>query len=107
MRHICSTKLNKTKKTGPSTDACGAPNNLYKKVKMPVLIYTNVFEHCVKSVRIWNYSGSYFPAFGLNTERYSASFHIQSECEKLRTRQTPNTDTFHAVDHINNKVSIF
>ena len=25
---------------------------------------------CVKSVRIWSYSGSYFPAFGLNTERY-------------------------------------
>ena len=23
--------------------------------------------HCVKSVRIWSYSGPYFPAFGLNT----------------------------------------
>ena len=27
--------------------------------------------HCVKSVRIWSYSAPYFPAFGLNTERYS------------------------------------
>ena len=27
--------------------------------------------HCVKSVRIRSYSGPYFPAFGLNTERYS------------------------------------
>ena len=27
--------------------------------------------HSVKSVRIRNYSGLYFPAFGLNTERYS------------------------------------
>ena len=27
--------------------------------------------HCVKIVRIWIYSGPYFPAFGLNTERYS------------------------------------
>ena len=26
--------------------------------------------HCVKSVRIRNYSGPHFPAFGLNTERY-------------------------------------
>ena len=26
---------------------------------------------CVKSVRIGSYSGPYFPAFGLNTERYS------------------------------------
>ena len=24
--------------------------------------------HCVKSVRIWSYSGPYFPALGLNTE---------------------------------------
>ena len=29
--------------------------------------------HSVKSVRIRSYSGSYFPAFGLNTERYSVS----------------------------------
>ena len=26
--------------------------------------------HCVKSVRIRSYSGLYFPAFGLNTEKY-------------------------------------
>ena len=26
--------------------------------------------HCMKSVRIWSFSGPYFPAFGLNTERY-------------------------------------
>ena len=25
----------------------------------------------MKSVRIWSYSGSHFPAVGLNTERYS------------------------------------
>ena len=24
-----------------------------------------------KSVRLWSYSGPYFPAFGLNTERYT------------------------------------
>ena len=31
------------------------------------------------------FSGAYFPAFGLN---------IQSKCGKIRTRKTPNTDTF-------------
>ena len=39
----------------------------------------------------------HFPVFGLNTERYSLSCRIQSECGKTRTRITPNTDTFHAV----------
>ena len=29
-------------------------------------------NHCVKSVLIRSFSGSYFPAFGLNTERYFA-----------------------------------
>ena len=29
--------------------------------------------HCVKSVRVRNYSGSHFPAFELNTERYRVS----------------------------------
>ena len=37
------------------------------------------------------FSGPYFSAFGLNTERYKVSFRIQSECgkygpEKLRIR---------------------
>ena len=40
---------------------------------------------------------SYFPAFRLNTERYSVSLHYQSKCGKIRTRKTPNTVTFHAV----------
>ena len=57
-------------------------------------------HHYVKSVRIWSFSGPYFPAFGLNTERYGLSFvslRIQSECGKTRIRKTPNTGTFHAV----------
>ena len=33
------------------------------------------------------FSGPYFPAFGLNTERYSVSVCIQSECEKIRARK--------------------
>ena len=45
--------------------------------------------------------GPYFPANVLNTERYSAYFHIQSECEKTWTRKTPNTDTFHPTNLVN------
>ena len=33
------------------------------------------------------FSGPYFPAFGLNTERYGLSLRIQSECGKIRTRK--------------------
>ena len=54
-------------------------------------------SHCVKSVRIRSYSGPYFPAFGLNTERCEVFHRIQSKYGKIRTRITSNTDTFHAV----------
>ena len=53
--------------------------------------------HCIKSVRFRSYSCPHFPAFGLNTERYSLSLRIQSECGKMWARITPNTDTFYAV----------
>ena len=43
------------------------------------------------------FSGPYFPAFGLNTERYEVSLRIQSACGKIRTRKTPYLDTFHTV----------
>ena len=32
-------------------------------------------------------------------EIYGLSLRIQSECEKLRTRKTPNKDTFHLMNH--------
>ena len=51
---------------------------------------------------IRSYSGPHFPAFGLNTEKYGVSLRIHSECAKIRTRITPNTDTFHAV--LNGKI---
>ena len=53
--------------------------------------------HCVKRVRIRSFSGPYFPAFGLDTERYSVSLRSQSEYGKMQTRKTPSMDTFHAV----------
>ena len=33
------------------------------------------------------FSDPYFPTFGLNTERYSVTLRIQSECGKTRTRK--------------------
>ena len=56
-----------------------------------------VYYSVWKSVRIRSYSGPHFPAFVLNTARYSLSHRIQSECGKLRTRITPNMDPFYAV----------
>ena len=40
----------------------------------------------------------YFPAFRLNTERYSVYLRIHSEFGKMRTRMTPNTEAFYAVE---------
>ena len=53
--------------------------------------------HCIRSVRIRSCFGRYFPAFRLNTERYFVFLRIQSECGKIRTRITSNSDTFHVV----------
>ena len=57
------------------------------------LYYSWCSNNCVKSVLIQSYSGSHIPAFGLNMERYGVS-----ECGKMLTRITPNTETFHAVN---------
>ena len=54
---------------------------------------TPLRKKCPGSELIW----CVFPAFELNTERYGVSLQIQSKCGKIRTRITPNTDTFHAV----------
>ena len=45
----------------------------------------------MKRARIRSFFGPYFSALGLNMERFSP------ECAKLRTRKTPNMDTFHTV----------
>ena len=57
--------------------------------------------HCRKSVHVRSYSGPYFPAFGLYMERYKVSLQIQSKFGKMRTRITPNANTFHSVFIIN------
>ena len=56
-----------------------------------IMVIGEVYSHNVKSVRIRIYSGPYFPAFRLNTEKYFISLRIQSEYGKIRTKITPNT----------------
>ena len=46
---------------------------------------------------LWSAFFPHFPAFGLNMERYGVSFRIWENAGKMRTRITPNTDTFYAV----------
>ena len=65
-----------------------------------MLLFISVFSgccHCVKNVCIRSFSGPYFPAFGMNTERYGLSIRIQSKCGKIRATKTPNKDIFYAV----------
>ena len=59
----------------------------------------------MKSVCIRSYSCPYFPAFGLNTERYFVCICIQSEFGKMRTRITPNTNTFYNHQRLSMNVS--
>ena len=59
--------------------------------------HLDVFLHTLREKCPYSVFFPYCPAFGLNTERYSACLWIQSECGKIWTRKTPNTDTFHAV----------
>ena len=42
--------------------------------------------------------GLYFPAFGLNSERYEVSLRIQSEYGKYGPEKTPYLDTFYAME---------
>ena len=53
--------------------------------------------YCVKSIRVQSFFGPYFLAFELNTEKYGVSLRTQSKCGKIRTRKSPNAETFHAV----------
>ena len=62
-----------------------------------VLKYNCRGTHSVKSVRIRNFSGPYFPEFRLNTERYSVSLSIQSKYCKTRSRKTQSMNAFYPV----------
>ena len=91
--HLRSSFFSETCETSRSSNAL----DVLAISQLKFLFRVSPNTHSVKSVRIRGYSGLYFPAFGLNTERYEVSLHIQSEYGKMRTIITPNTDTFHAV----------
>ena len=50
--------------------------------------------HCVKIVGIRNFSGPYFPVFGLIIEICRVNTRIQSECRKTQTRKLRILTTF-------------
>ena len=64
---------------------CFFPVNFAKFLRKLFLL--NTFEHLPPNIYHCVKSGPHFPAFGLNTERYSVSLRIQSECWKIRTRK--------------------
>ena len=49
-----------------------------------IIIWLSLREKCPNTEF---FSGPFFPAFGLNTERYGVSLRIESECRKIRTRK--------------------
>ena len=44
-------------------------------------------KNCENVSKYGLFSGLYFPAFGLNMERYEVSLCVQSECRKMQTRK--------------------
>ena len=92
---LCKFDLNILKKYAFANGRCKQPNILIWESDCSEFFHHNI--HYVKSVRIPSFSSHFFPALGLNTDRYGVSLRIQSESGKIRTRKFPNTDTFHAV----------
>ena len=72
--------------------------NRYKNRKLQLL------NSAGKVSKYGVFSGPYFPALGLNTQRYSVSLRIHSECEKIRIRKNSVFGHFHAVKSSNVKL---
>ena len=66
----------------------------------PEKLHSSLRKKSPYSELLWSTFFMHFPAFGLNAERYGVSLRIQYECRKMRTRKSPNTDTFDAVNRI-------
>ena len=52
------------------------------------------YYHCVKSVRIWSYSGPHFSSFGLNTESYGVILVLIFLHSDWIRRDTPHLSLF-------------
>ena len=66
------------------------------------MVFTVKNAHCLKGVRIWSYSGPHFSSFSRFRTEYREilslySVRMRENAGKIRTRITPNTDTFYAV----------
>ena len=61
--------------------------SFFRLALVPQVKGKNNVLHCVKSVQIWGFFGSYFPVFRLNTDIYGVNLRIQSENRKIRTRK--------------------
>ena len=73
---------------------------IYIYIHIYIYMYTYVYIYIIHKSSLRKkhpYSELFWSTFGLNTGRYGVSFCIQSECGKIQTKITPNTDTFHAV----------
>ena len=64
------------------------------------ITFTTALQKILKKGRIGSSSCSHFPAFGLNTGICSVNLRIQSKSGKIKTRKTPNMDTFYAVKNL-------
>ena len=62
-----------------------------------IICYHYAEHQYLKSVCIQNFPVLSFPAFALNTERYGVYLRIQFKRGEIRTRKSPNIDTFYAV----------
>ena len=65
-----------------------------------VCIVRSIYLSTDKELSIYHFIQSVEPLFShswTDTERFGVSIPIQPEYGKIRTRKTPNTDTFHAV----------
>ena len=50
-----------------------------------------ISKHCIKSARIWSYSGLYLPAFGLNTDQINSeygTFYVEKSTKKFNINKT-------------------
>ena len=62
--------------------------------QVDVYVFQSLRKKCPYSELFWFTFSRIWTEYGEN----GVSLHIQSECRKMRTRRTPNTDTFHAVN---------
>ena len=81
--------------------------SIFSQILLDILVinFTYVYwidsesTHCVKRVQIRRFFGPYFPAFGLNTEKYSVSV-FSPNVGKYGQEKTPYLDSFHTVTNI-------